>query len=680
MKKVFISFSLCFTFLIQINAQVSFTASADSLVGLNETFQLNYSVNTSPSNFTPPDLSSFKVLFGPYTSISTNIYIINGITTQRISKIFTCILLAKKTGRFTIRKASIVVDSVRYYSNPITIDVVDSVKGKIYKSILHDTSFVVTILNKNPIYQGEKVLVTFKIYSTAQFVNISNSFFPNFKGFWAEEINCSPINVVRQKVNGNTYNTAIFHKKVISPYLNGNLTIEPCEMECLLQEPRPGNKKFNDFFGPVMNQEKKKIRSQSTNLKVLPLPENAPESFMGGVGKNFTFEVYVNKEKVKCNDTLSLRIRISGNANLKVLDKFKIKLDSSINISGPKLESFTNNNGMNSIDTMVYKYVITAKKVGNYSVPAMLFTYFDIRTRDYQTLSSQKINISVTPGQVSNSITPMFHDNNDHEINGFGAVIAFDVSASMIAKDFDPNRLEASKTATIEFIKHNEFTRIGMEMFAANSYLLSPLTTNFNKLTGLISEIDTGKVKDGTAIGIGLVTAINLLKDTRIKHKCIILLTDGINNTGEIDPISSAHIAQTLGIRLYTIGIGGKDSVLFPIKTLNGIVYQKLPAEIDDKILNTMSSITHGKYFRAYSKKDLVNYYKEISTIEKDNADDSNSIPNSDNVTTSGNTDMGTDQSYRHISIEIANRLLNAVEINEFMVNEKLKKEGAHEP
>ena len=196
------------------------------------------------------------------------------------------------------------------------------------------------------------------------------------------------------------------------------------------------------------------------------------------------------------------------------------------------------------------------------------------------------------------------------------------------------------------------------------------------KNMGTIDKVVRIRVKDGTAIGIGLATAINLIRNSTLKHKCIILLTDGRNNTGEIDPISSAVIAKTSGIRLYIIGIGGKDSALFPFKTPKGMEYQKLPTEIDDNVLKSMSSITHGRYFRAYSKHDILNFFKEINTIEKNNAaTDEKLIP--DNNTISENPELN---SIQPISIKVANRVLNAVEINEFMVNEKRIKERVHQP
>ena len=209
----------------------------------------------------------------------------------------------------------------------------------------------------------------------------------------------------------------------------------------------------------------------------------------------------------------------------------------------------------------------------------------------------------------------------DVSTEGIDIVLALDISGSMLARDFKPDRLEASKNVATEFISGRPYDRIGLVVFSGESFTQCPLTTDHAVLINLMREIQSGMIEDGTAIGMGLANAVNRIKDSEAKSKVIILLTDGINNMGEIAPATAADIAKTFGVRVYTIGVGTQGMAPYPVQTPFGTQFQNMPVEIDEAILKEIAGKTGGRYFRATDNNKLVQVYKEIDQLEKSKID-----------------------------------------------------------
>jgi len=200
---------------------------------------------------------------------------------------------------------------------------------------------------------------------------------------------------------------------------------------------------------------------------------------------------------------------------------------------------------------------------------------------------------------------------------GIDIMIASDISGSMLAEDFKPNRLEAGKNIAIDFIKDRPDDRIGLVIFSGESFTQCPLTIDHDVLINLFSAIKNGMVEDGTAIGMCLATAVNRLKDSEVKSKVVILLTDGSNNAGSIPPVTAAEIAKQFNVRVYTVGIGKKGFAPYPVQTPMGIQYQNLPVDVDEATLTKIANITGGKYFRATDNEKLKSIYEQIDRLEK---------------------------------------------------------------
>lgn len=203
------------------------------------------------------------------------------------------------------------------------------------------------------------------------------------------------------------------------------------------------------------------------------------------------------------------------------------------------------------------------------------------------------------------------------DTEGIDIVLAMDVSTSMLARDLTPDRISASKDIAIEFISQRPSDRMGIVVFAGESFTQCPLTTDRATLINLMKEVQTDLIEDGTAIGNGLATAVARMKDSDAKSRVVILLTDGVNNRGEISPQMAAEIAKTYGVRVYTIGVGKEGMAPYPVQTPWGIEVQNVQVEIDEQLLSEIAESTGGRYFRATDNTKLAEIYGEINKMEK---------------------------------------------------------------
>ena len=203
------------------------------------------------------------------------------------------------------------------------------------------------------------------------------------------------------------------------------------------------------------------------------------------------------------------------------------------------------------------------------------------------------------------------------DAEGIDIILVMDVSTSMLARDFKPDRISAAKDIAIEFISQRPSDRMGIVVFAGESYTQCPLTTDRATLINLMKEVQTDLIEDGTAIGNGLATAVARMMDYEAPSRVVILLTDGVNNSGEVAPQTAAEIAKTYGVRVYTIGVGANGTAPYPVMTPWGIELQNLPVEIDEELLKGISEATGGRYFRATDNTKLAEIYSEINKMEK---------------------------------------------------------------
>ena len=218
---------------------------------------------------------------------------------------------------------------------------------------------------------------------------------------------------------------------------------------------------------------------------------------------------------------------------------------------------------------------------------------------------------------------PQTHNSwNNKSVEGIDIMLAMDVSGSMLAEDLRPNRIEAAKQVAAEFIAGRPNDNIGLTIFAGEAFTQCPMTTDHASLLNLLHGVRTdlatrGLIEDGTAIGMGLANAVSRLKNSKAKSKVVILLTDGSNNRGDISPMTAAELAKSLGIRVYTIGVGTNKVAPYPMPVAGGVQYVNIPVEIDSKTLSEIAAATDADFYRATNNKELLNIYKEIDKLEK---------------------------------------------------------------
>ena len=206
----------------------------------------------------------------------------------------------------------------------------------------------------------------------------------------------------------------------------------------------------------------------------------------------------------------------------------------------------------------------------------------------------------------------------DVNSEGIDIVLSIDISGSMLAEDFKPNRIEASKEVATRFVRDRPSDRIGLVIFSGESFTQCPITIDHNVLVEQLEHIKSGMLADGTAIGMGLATAVDRLRHAKSKSRVVILLTDGVNNTGLVDPETALQIAKTYGVRVYTVGVGSKGNAMYPVPDQDGnVTMQMMPVQIDEALLTKISKETGGKYFRATNNTSLQKIYKEIDQLEK---------------------------------------------------------------
>ncbi len=265
------------------------------------------------------------------------------------------------------------------------------------------------------------------------------------------------------------------------------------------------------------------------------------------------------------------------------------------------------------------QHLITQKRKGTFNVST---------TEGLQNIGSSWKTKLISLPTILNSIAYLFlalaiarpqqtNVSENIESEGIDIVLSMDISGSMLAEDFKPNRLEAAKNTAIEFVKNRKTDRIGVVIFAGESFTLSPITIDENVVLEQISNIKRGMVEEGTAIGMGLATAVDRLRDAKGKSRVVILMTDGVNNSGIIDPQTALEIAKALNVKVYTIGVGTIGEALYPVPTPFGEQKQMVPVQIDEDLLKKIAAETGGKYFRATNNKSLQKIYNEIDALEK---------------------------------------------------------------
>jgi uncharacterized membrane protein len=405
---------------ITVHAQnVQFVASAPRVVEIGEQFEVTFTITAQPASFNAPEFKGFSLIGGPSTSSSSSVQFVNGKVSQSSSYSYTYYFMANTAGTFNIEPARAKVDGKTYSSNAFTIQVAgNSQNSNAQSTNAQQTSnasasnqevvaesgnediFIRVLVDKNTLYQGEHIIASVKLFSRLNISQIENPESPSFNGFFRQDIEVPPLRQLdKEAVNGQVYGTGVIQKMVLFPQRNGEIIIDPYSMQLVVQMPVKGRQRsvFDDFWGPQVQEARKKVRSKPVKIIVKPLPSNAPASFKGAVG-NFSFKATLDKQNVKTNDAINLKIAISGNGNLKMIEAFDLKFPSDFETYDPKTTVNVTSNANGANGTKTFEYLLIPRHSGNFKIEPIEFSYFDTQSKQYKTVSSGEFVINVEKG------------------------------------------------------------------------------------------------------------------------------------------------------------------------------------------------------------------------------------------------------------------------------------------
>ncbi len=424
-KKLFIAFTCIITLIISIHPLFSqeFRATVNrNPVSAGERFQVTYTFEGDGSNFQGPSFKDFTYIGGP--SQSQSIQIINGRMTKSLS--YSYVLLAGNPGTYTIPAASILVDGKKIYSNTITLNVVKSQQDATQQQqrteteqvneVIRKNLFLTLSLSKTDVYLGEALIATYKLYKhpNLMLVNLSNPQTTLNAGFWLQDIeSIGQINWSNEVMDGVNYQVAVLKKQLLIPQRTGNLTIEPLELDAVvrLRMERPGGRRsfFDDFFdnpfsmGTVRDFEHK-IKSRSGQVRVKALPDNTPDGFNGAVG-NISMKAWFDKIQTHTNEPVTLKIQLSGTGNLKLIEPINPLFPSDFDYYDPKSVDNLSASASGFSGSKTFEYLLIPRHSGTYQIEPFTFSYFDLSSKQYKTLTGGPFTITVEKGEASEETT-----------------------------------------------------------------------------------------------------------------------------------------------------------------------------------------------------------------------------------------------------------------------------------
>jgi hypothetical protein len=430
MKKTLIAFILALFGFIEFNLcaqDISFTASGPSVIGVGEQFRVVFKINTDDiSKFTPPSISGFDILAGPSTSRMSSFNMVNGKTTNTSSTSFTYVLAANKEGTFTISGAKVRTNNKTYASNSITIKVqknpTQSQRAQTQRgysqnqnnqasvTVLDDKAlFIRASANKSKAVIGEEIIITYKLYTLVNISEYQVNRMPINKGFWIEEIDMSQDPTIStETIEGRQYQVATLRKVIAYPQESGKLTIAPLDIDVVAhiasrsqRRVSTGDPFFDSFFQSMgktgYEKVKKSIKSNVINVNVSELPKSNID-FSGAVG-NFQISATANPLQCKTNEAITLRYTISGSGNLSLIDKINLKIPEDFESFDPTINDQINKtpNGLNGKRT--FEYILIPRVQGEFKIPKVSFTYYDLNTKTYKTISTNEFTLKITKGK-----------------------------------------------------------------------------------------------------------------------------------------------------------------------------------------------------------------------------------------------------------------------------------------
>lgn len=401
-------------------AQTSIKVQVPDVVAADEQFNISFVIEgeNSPSDFSWEAGDDFQLVWGPQKGTSTSTTIINGKRTRSSQTSYTYILLPRKTGKFTFPEATATVKGSRISSGKVSVEVVSGgspsssasssqgASSSAAGEISRDDLFLRFSLNRTKVYVGEPIIATLKLYQRVNISGFEDARFPTFDGFWSQET-FAPQNIEfkRESLNDRIYNTAVLRSYVLIPQKSGDISIDPAELVCLVNvraASSPSGSIFDSFFQDDYRTIRKRVTSDSYKVHVTPLPAGAPASFSGGVG-SFTVSSRISTDSLRTHDAASLIVTVSGKGNVSLLEAPKINFPPDFEVYDPKVTESTNQSDGHTSGSKTFEFPFIPRSHGDYTIPAVEYSYFDINTGRYQTLFTEPVGVRVAKGSDADS-------------------------------------------------------------------------------------------------------------------------------------------------------------------------------------------------------------------------------------------------------------------------------------
>jgi hypothetical protein len=405
MKKAFLYGLLIFITSVLRSQDVEVKTDYPSVVSVGQQFSVTYSVNTGGGEFVVPSFDGLTKLMGPQTSYSQSTQIINGKISRQTSYSYIYYLQADKEGTFIIPPAVFTYKNKEYKSEQMRIEVVagspstssrsssssrGSASDNISETIPEGELFVNVYLNRKEVYLGEPILATVKLFTQVDLQGINEIKYPSFNDFLRTDLETEPLTSLEQeRINGKVYGTGIIQRFLLYPQVAGNITIDPVQLNVLVhQRTSDPDPFFGDFFSSYQTIPKA-ISSKPVTIRVKPLPGVRPEKFSGVVGK-LDISAKIDKDSIKVNDAVNLKITVSGSGNLKIASAPELKLEPGIEVYDPKVTENLQNSGNGTTGSKTFEYLLIPRHNGEFTIPSVTYSYFDTGTGKYETLHTQE--------------------------------------------------------------------------------------------------------------------------------------------------------------------------------------------------------------------------------------------------------------------------------------------------
>lgn len=450
---------------------VTFEASGPSQAILDRPFQIKYTISGKPKDFRAPEFIDFDILSGPNQSVFSERRNINGQRTSTTTYTYTYTLMAKRTGKFTIPSASITVNNERYTSKGLSIEVLpanstpqqpsqqqgaqqatpSNTPSSSGNEVSNENLFIRTLISKRNVYEQEAISLTYRLYSSLDLVNFAAKKMPDFKGFIINDITFQP-EVKLESYNGRTYAVVDLYQTILFPQRSGDIDIDPAEFEIIIrvQNPNSGRSIFDSFFDSYTNVSRN-VTAPGTKIKVTELPPNKPMSFNGTVG-SFRLNSSVSTQEVKVNEAITMSITIQGSGSMRMIKTPEIKLPNSFEAYDPEVSNNFQTTEAGVSGSKTVKYLFIPRHAGNFEIPSVEFSYFDLASKSYKTLRTPPYTINVLKADGEEASTPVIDNYTEKEsVKQLGSDIRY-IHSQDVKLSFEERPVIGSLTSWLMYL------------------------------------------------------------------------------------------------------------------------------------------------------------------------------------------------------------------------------------